>query len=109
MAIERFRGDTKPVVVTLMNGGVPLNLTGCTNFVMTADPEREPTTSAANIFSITGSISGDPLVGMIEFLPSAIEMDHVGNFYFDVQYSDARGFTTTAGKDKLILKQDITK
>lgn len=112
MSITRFRGDTKPIVVTLMtitdSIKSPINLTGCTNFKLTADPSKTPTDGANNIFSIAGTVLGD-VDGTVEFLPSESDADHLGIYYFDVQFFDARGFRCTAGKDKLTFEQDITK
>ena len=64
--ITRYRGDTKPLVVTLSSSEGPLDLTGCTTFMLTADPSKDPTSAATNIFALTGfnprpaSMPGDP-------------------------------------------------
>jgi len=108
MSITRFRGDTKPIVITLSTSTGPLDLTGCTGFTLTADTNKEPTSAATNIFSLVGTIL-DPLAGTVEFLPSALQADHVGTYWFDVQYLDARSLINTAGKDKLVFVQDIGK
>lgn len=108
MSILRFRGDTKPIVITLSTAAGPINLTGCTAFKMTADPSKTPTDAAANIFSLSGTVLS-AVDGTVEFLPSAAETDHVGTYYFDVQFLDARGFINTAGKDKIVFEQDISK
>ncbi len=108
MTITRYRGDTKPIVVTLSSSTGPLDLTGCTAFRMTADPSKTPTDATNNIFSLTGTVL-DAAAGTVEFLPSALQTDHVGTYYFDCQFLDARGLINTAGKDKLIFEQDISK
>jgi len=108
MSITRYRGDTKPLVVTLSSSTGPLDLTGCTGFTLTADPSKEPTSASANIFALTGTILS-ALAGTVEFLPSTLEADHVGTFWFDVQYLDDRGLINTAGKDKIVFLQDIGK
>ena len=108
MSITRFRGDTKPLVVTLTSRGQPINLTGCTAFTLTADPSRNPVDATNNIFALTGTIL-DAAAGTVEFLPSALEANHVGTFYFDLHYLDSRGLLNTAGKDKLVFEQDIGK
>ncbi len=54
--INRYRGDTKPIVITCQSGGSPMNLTGCSGFRMTADPLESPSDSANNIFSLDGTI-----------------------------------------------------
>ena len=106
--ITRYRGDTKPLVVTLSSSEGPLDLTGCTTFMLTADPSKDPTSAATNIFALTGTIL-DPVAGTVEFLPSTLQANHVGTYWFDVQYLDARGLINTAGKDKLVFVQDIGK
>ena len=108
MSITRFRGDTKPFVVTLSTLTGPLPLSGCTAFKMTADPSKTPTDETNNIFSITGTVLS-AADGTVEFLPSESETDHLGVYYFDVQFLDARGLKCTAGKSKLTFEQDITK
>jgi len=108
MSITRYRGDTRPIVVTLSSSTGPLDLTGCTGFVLTADPSKEPVSAADNIFALTGTVLA-PTAGTVEFLPSVAQADHVGTFWFDVQYIDARSLINTAGKDKMVFVQDIGK
>lgn len=112
MSITRFRGDTKPIVVTLLtitdSIKSPINLTGCTNFKLTADPSKTPTDDTKNIFSIAGTVLS-PTNGTVEFLLSESDAEHLGIYYFDVQFFDSRGFRCTAGKEKLTFEQDITK
>jgi hypothetical protein len=108
MSITRYRGDTKPIVVTLTGATGAINLTGCTGFVLTADPSPDPVSAANNIFALSGTILS-ATAGTVEFLPSAGQVDKVGVYYFDLQYLDARGLINTAGKDTLTFLQDISK
>lgn len=106
--ITRFRGDTKPIVVTLSSDSGPLDLTGYTGFTLSADPSKDPVSATNNIFALPGTILS-ATEGTVEFLLTSLQADHVGTFYFDVQYLDARGLINTAGKDKLVFVQDIGK
>jgi len=106
--INRYRGDTKPIVITCQSGGSPMNLTGCSGFRMTADPLESPSDSANNIFSLDGTILS-AIDGTVEFLPSALQTNYVGTYFFDVQFLDARALVNTAGKGQLIFEQDISK
>ena len=108
MTIKRYRGDTKPIVVTLTSNGEPIPLAGCTAFTLTADPSQAPSDATNNIFTLTGTVL-DASAGTVEFLPDWVQANHVGTFYFDVQYLDSRGLINTAGVEKLVFIQDITK
>lgn len=106
--ITRFRGDTKPIIITLYSDAGPLDLIGCSGFTLTADQSKEPIDSTNNIFVLNGTILSAP-DGMVEFLITPSQANHIGTFYFDVQYLDVRGMINTVGKEILVLVQDISK
>lgn len=105
--VTRKRGDTIPIEFTLLQAGSPKNITGAT-FLLTVDPEPDPTGIANNKFSIPGFIIG-AAAGTFEFRPSAVQMDLTPEtYYFDVQMT-LGGYISTIIKGKFIVQQDITK
>lgn len=107
--VTRKRGDTRPerFVFTDQSTGLPLSLDGCT-LLLTVDPSKEPADSSKNIMQLSGVIV-DAVNGVVEFSPTALQADHVGKFFFDVQLTDAQGAISTLDDGKFVLKQDITK
>jgi hypothetical protein len=109
MTIERFRGDTVPFVVnlTLKSSGLPADTTGCT-YLMTVDKNKDPITPATRQFQLTGVIIGSPLLGVVSFSPSAANVDIVGDYFYDVQQTDASGKVRTCTKAKIKFIQDLS-
>lgn len=107
--IVRKRGDTyaNEFIFTSKATGLPINLTGYT-FILTVDPSKAPLDATNNLFQITGAII-DAAAARVEFAPSAVQADHVGTFYFDLQLVDAAGRKRTVDSGKYKLEQDITK
>lgn len=109
LAIERMRGDTRYDVFTLAYRETrqPYPLTGWT-FVLTVDPLQNPTDATGNLFALTGVILNEA-GGEVGFAPSALQADHVGAYYYDVQGTDPTGLVHTLVKDTYTFLQDITK
>ena len=107
--ITRKRGDTYPDVIAVKNAatGAVVNIAGAT-FTMTIDTLKAPADALTNVYSLTGTIV-DAVAGTVSFAPSAVQADHLGTFYYDVQMVGADGFKRTIGLDKYIYTQDITK
>lgn len=107
--IVRKRGDTYPIQFKLLDikTGEPYNFSQNT-FIMTVDPEKNPSTAENNIFSILG-VPIDPTEGTIEFYPDVENVDHVGRFWYDIEMTDSEGRVRTLIKAKFQLNQDITK
>lgn len=107
--LTRRRGDTyaDEFIIKSKATGLPINITGYT-FTLTVDPAKDPTADTNNLFQLTGTII-DAVAGRVEFAPSAIQADHVGSYFYDVQMIDGatRKRTIVSGKYKFI--QDITK
>jgi hypothetical protein len=108
-AITRRRGDTYADEFTVVSKTtkLPIDITGCT-FVMTLDPDKAPVDASNNLYSLTGVIV-DALAGRVEFAPSDVQADQIGNFYYDVQMFDAAGRKRTLDLDKYTYQQDISK
>lgn len=105
----RVRGDTFPFTVTLTDGdGTAIDITG-SSFVLTVDPSPAPSSSANNLFSVTGALS-DPVNGEVTFTLGAADADQVPNtYYYDIQWTDSGGAVRTILKGKWTVQQDITK
>jgi len=107
--IIRRRGDTRPYVIQCVDkcSGDPVDITGY-GFLMAVDPSKEPASSSNNIAQMTGIIT-DAANGVVEFTPSDVEADNVGNFFYDIQWTDLNSKDWTIDHGKYILKQDIAK
>lgn len=110
MAIERFRGDTDPIVINLKykSTGLPFDATGCT-YLLTVDSLKDPPDTATRQFQLSGIIQGLPTAGIIAFTPTVSNVDLVGDFFFDIQQTNSVGSVKTIKKDKIKFLQDITK
>lgn len=105
VAITRFRGDTDPLVFILTKDKLPLDLTG-TTFTLSVSTVSDPTTPEY-VIQLTGVVT-EPLIGKVIFTPTAIQMDFVGDYFYDVEMvSGLSKKTVVTGKFKMV--QDITK
>lgn len=106
--IVRYRGDTWPIRMTILQDDVPMNITGC-DFVLTVDSKKTPPDDTTNLFQLIGTIEGDPADGNVIFEPSELDVDRVGKFFYDLQVTDTSLKKRTIAKDRFTLVQDITK
>ena len=108
MDIKRFRGDTYPLEFLLVDSVTkePLDLQG-TTLTFTVDPSRNPVDDTHNIFSIEGFPGLSP--GLVEFRPTADQVDVLGRFFYDIQLIDSSSFIKTIQKGRIMFTQDITK
>jgi hypothetical protein len=105
--INRFRGDTAPIRITVREGRTAKDITGH-SFVMTVDDTRLPPVEGATpLFSMAGVLS-DPTGGVVSFSPAAADVDRAGSFWFDVEMTAPDGKETTVGKGRFVLVHDIT-
>jgi len=107
--ICRKRGDTYPITFTIKDsaGGV-VNISGF-SYLLTVDPEEEPTTSANNLFQLTGVI---PLGtdGKVTFTMTSMQADQVpAEYFYDIQQTDGASALRTVVKSSWTFEQDITK
>lgn len=100
--IKRVRGDTYPIQAVLKVNGAVVNLTGST-IVMSYTLDEAGSTAR----SITGTIV-DPLLGTVQFSPTAEDFTVAGTFKYDIQRV-ASGIKTTHLQGFLILDDDVTK
>lgn len=109
MKITRTRGDTYPDQITVLSQatGEPINITGY-SFALTVDANSDPVSSATNLYSLVGVIIDGPN-GVVEFSPSAVQADLVGEYFYDIQMTDTNGKKRTIVKGRYVYEQDVTK
>ena len=107
--ISTFRGDTDPFNVVFVDddGVTRLNVTGYT-FSMSISATENPTTPAVGDFTITGTIT-DATNGEVEFSPLIGDVDILGDWFYDIQWTDANSKIRTISKGGIRYVQDITK
>lgn len=107
--ITRMRGDTYADEFTIKSKKTkrPIDITGYT-FTLTLDSRQNPTDETTKLYQLTGTIIDGPS-GRVEFAPSAVQADRVGDFFYDVQMVDGATRKRTVVKAKYKFKQDITK
>lgn len=106
--ITRYRGDTAADQFTITRSGVAVNISGCT-FKMTVNSEKDPTSTATQLFTVNGTITS-AVAGEVEFAPNSTQADQLpGRYYYDVQMTDGTGAIRTAHKGVYRFVQDITK
>lgn len=107
--ISRFRGDTYPIRIYLKDStGAALPVTGC-SFLMTVNANENPDDIDDQVFQIVGVVYGDGTAGIVDFEVDAVNADHLGKFYYDVQMTDALNHQRTILKGAFRFTQDITK
>jgi hypothetical protein len=107
--ITRRRGDTYPVQITITDSaGDPVDITGA-SFVLTVNAVEDPDTPGTEEFDLTGAIVAPATDGVVEFTPTAGDVDLVGRFFYDVQMTDVSGHIRTILAGVWDFVQDITK
>jgi hypothetical protein len=103
------RGDTAPWTFTIKQStGVPLDISGY-NFLLTVDPDENPTSSTNNLFSLTGTVT-NAAGGIVQFALTSLQANQTpGVYYFDVQMTDTASKIKTIAKGQFEIEQDITK
>lgn len=88
--------------------GTPIDITGF-SFLLTVDPEPDPTDALNNLFQLTGNIT-DATNGVVDFSPSAVQSDQAPDTYFyDIQQTDGAAKIRTIAVGQYEITQDITK
>lgn len=105
------RGDTEPFSFALVDDSTPaaaIPITGF-SFLLTANTEQDPINDDNQLFQLSGFIGADPLLGIVTFSPIVATFLNAGDFFFDVEQTDASSKIRTIIKGKLEIRQDITK
>ena len=104
-AIERYRGDTKDLVIKLTQDSVVFDLTGF-SAILSVSADENPTGSTYILLS-TATI--DTTAGRLTFEFGPGDVDQIGDYYYDIELTDAAGKTSTIRKGPLKFLQDISK
>ncbi len=97
--ITRFRGDTYPIMVTIKENGIPIDLA-------TAVCKMTIAFSDLEIVTIIGTnVSSSE--GMARFDFTEEIADHVGKFFYDIQV-ESGGYRTTYAKNVVNFLRDVT-
>ena len=105
----RSRGDTFAIQIAIENSaGGPIDISGF-SFLLTVDPSSEPADALGNIYQLTGVIDDAPN-GLVSFAPDPTEaMSAPGDYFYDIQQTDAGSLVRTIAKGDWQILQDITK
>lgn len=112
--LERRRGDTFPLIITFRdknstaNPKAPINITGFT-FRWVCDSRKDPPDATTEVFDITGVIVGPGTDGTVSFSPTTLNVDNVGAFFHDIEWTDTASKVRTPIAGKLTFKQDRAK
>lgn len=108
MNITRCRGDDYDLVLVVKNSKAkPVNIFGWTDITMTVDPSSAPADNTTKVSTMTGVLTTNGLDGSLSIaIDPAIP---VGNYFYDLQITQADGKKRTIARGKYIVEQDITK
>jgi len=105
MRIERKRGDTYDIIISVVDAdSVAIALTTET-FILSVDTTENPT-ATADTFTSTGAIA-DALTGKVTF--PIVGTTVAGDYFFDIQMVDTLSKIRTIAKGEYRVIQDITK
>ena len=105
---KRYRGDTTPYVVKVVDeNGDPVDVTNW-SFKLTGSKKENPDSITDQIFSIPGNVTSG-VDGEVTFTFLESDVDVVGEVYVDVESQDGEGFIETLDKGVFVFRQDITK
>ena len=106
-AIVFVRGDSYSRTINITHNGIPVDLTGA-SVVMTVATAENPTDETTKLFEVAGVVD-DVAPGRVHFTPTAINNGVAGQYFYDVQVTDAAGNIRTPIKSRYTITQDITK
>jgi hypothetical protein len=109
-AITRFRGDTSaiPFVVRNARTGAVKNIAGA-SFRLTVNTEENPEDDSNELFALTGVITDEDF-GRLQFAPTLEQADQApGEYWYDIEMTEAGGGIETLAKAPWIVRQDISK
>lgn len=100
--LARFRGDTYAMEWFLKIDGVAADLTNVDSSTFYYDKNGTP-------ISISGTVTGAPTDGQINFTPGPTDFDTAGTFPFDIQVLYLDGSKRTFIKDTIEIVDDLNK
>ncbi len=98
MRIQRFKGDTYPLVVTLKVNNTVVDLTGATTEMHIVGQSKNLT--------IVGT-SATPTNGSVSFAFLDADVDTAGAYEYDIEVTDSGGLITTFVKGEFSLVEDV--
>ena len=106
--ITKKRGDTRPHIFTIKDAsGTVVNINSWTEFSLVVDPSPNPTDSANNVETMTGSFVTDGTDGKVQFPPAAATP--IGVYFYDAQAKDDNSDIVTFVEGQYTVSQDINK
>jgi len=108
--VKRRRGDTKREIFYIYNSNkVIVDISSGYSFLMTCDPEKDPTDDTNNLFQIAGVVIDGP-AGKVGFPFTLSDSDQTpGKYYYDIQVIDPNSEKFTIIDGSMKFTQDITK
>lgn len=110
VALTYSRGDSAPIPfeATDPDTAAVVDITGF-SFILTVDPEPDPTDASGNLMTLTGVIT-DATNGKFQFTPTTTESNFTPDSYFyDIQQINASTEKQTIIAGAFTLRQDVTK
>lgn len=102
------RGDTRRIILTVKDSdGELVDISAWTAFVMTVDPSKAPANADNNVASVPGILVGGDDTGKVYFSKSGTVA--TGDYYYDVQATDANSEVVTLLEGRYKLTEDVTK
>jgi hypothetical protein len=106
--IEVVRGDTRKIIMSVVDGETPVDISTWTDIYLTIDPNKSPISASTNAAQLIGEVvETEEDVYVVEFTPD--EMLEAGSYYQDIQVTDEDGAIVTLVMGKFKVIQDITK
>lgn len=103
----RRRGDTVPFNIQVTSGGSPVDITGY-SFRLVVDPSEAPVDDSNELFEVAGTIT-DAVNGRVSFPISTANADNVGNYFYEVEQTDASSLIRTILAGEWNFTQDVAK
>ncbi|RLD02259.1 MAG: hypothetical protein DRI65_15035 [Chloroflexota bacterium] len=105
MKIERKRGDTYDIIISVVDGNGDYIVLTSETFQLSVSSEECPT-AAPDIFTVAGTIA-DAATGKVTFAVDGTTV--AGTYYYDIELTDTASKIRTIAKDTYLVVQDITK
>ena len=105
--IARYRGDTRRIRHVVTEDGAVVDVTDW-SFVLTISAVESPVDTEHQVAQIVGVIA-DAAAGIVDFTPEAGDVATAGDYFYDIEATDAGGGVSTLDKGVFTLLQDISK
>jgi hypothetical protein len=104
--LERKRGNTRRVSLTIENKDGPIDISKWTRLRMVINTDKEPTDTSTLVETIVGALIRSKK-GSMYFVPSG--KSPAGNFYYEATCFDDNRESFTFLEGKFTILQDIPK